>query len=124
MSEEWRLQARCRGIDLSVFFPTGGDTYTAAEAVCASCPVRDACLADALRVFDVDGYRGGKTGEERAVMVRNERSRKAVGERLNADILRLHARGWSSELIGKQLGVSREAVWRRVSAARKNGAVA
>lgn len=89
MSEQWRQHAACRNVDLSVFFPSGGDTYAAAAAACAACPVRTDCLADALRVFDVEGYRGGTTGDERARLLRGQRTRKAAGERLDADIHRL-----------------------------------
>ncbi|WP_426561382.1 WhiB family transcriptional regulator [Angustibacter sp. McL0619] len=37
----------------------------AALAVCAACPVRAWCLAEALALEDVEGVRGGRTGAER-----------------------------------------------------------
>ncbi len=51
---EWRTRAACRSVDPDVFFPTAeaGPVYDAqvavAKAVCAGCPVRAECLAEAL----------------------------------------------------------------------------
>lgn len=69
----WLARAACRGEDLTVFFPetpTGRLRYDAeamAEAVqvCARCPVRAACLSDAVALGDYDGIRAGLTGRER-----------------------------------------------------------
>lgn len=66
----WRDEAACRGTDPEMFFPTAGDgpSYAAqvavAKAVCARCPVRVACLAEAL-VRIPYGIAGGLTPEER-----------------------------------------------------------
>jgi WhiB family redox-sensing transcriptional regulator len=123
MTDEWRLRAACRGKDLAIFFPNGGDRHDEAEKTCAACPVRDTCLADALRVLDVHGYRGGTTGDERAAMVANRRGRRATGARMAEDILRLHARHWSSDRIARWVGTTRETVWRRISQSRQDGTV-
>ena len=46
----WRLLAACRGMDPALFFPERGDVYTVqgAQAVCATCPVAEQCLAFAI----------------------------------------------------------------------------
>ncbi len=43
----------------------------AAKAICATCPIRDACLAEALR-DRLHGIWGGTTDAERARMIRPE----------------------------------------------------
>ena len=47
---DWADRAACRDSDMATFFPTVGDqrTYRAAIAICAGCPVRQACLEYAL----------------------------------------------------------------------------
>lgn len=50
---DWRRHAACVDVPLAVFFPeTVGrrrsTLYDQARTVCSSCPVRDACLADAI----------------------------------------------------------------------------
>jgi hypothetical protein len=57
-------------MDLNLFFSDGAGQVarvaaTKAKAICAGCPVRRACLADAYAVFDDYGVRGGMTGRER-----------------------------------------------------------
>lgn len=67
---EWRSNAACLGMDLSLFFSDGAGQVARvaaakAKVICAGCPVRRACLADAYAVFDDCGVRGGMTGRER-----------------------------------------------------------
>lgn len=54
-------------MDPELFFPAPGQRGKAARAkrVCARCPVRAACLADALATHDEYGIRGGLTPNER-----------------------------------------------------------
>ena len=68
----WMDQAPCKDMDLSEhdpFDPPTGGRYQSvvdeALAICARCPVVDECLDDALRMGDVWGVKGGKTGPER-----------------------------------------------------------
>lgn len=67
----WRWQAACArpGVDPELFFPAPGERgkVDRAKRICAGCPVRGACLADALAVSgSLDyGIRGGTTREER-----------------------------------------------------------
>ena len=77
MTDDWRLQAVCRGMPQSVFYPPGKHPdYLEAARVCAVCPghVKDACLADALsmeRAAGVcHGYRAGLSPEQRARVVK------------------------------------------------------
>jgi Transcription factor WhiB/Homeodomain-like domain len=71
MSGDWRVRAACRsGVDPETFFPASdsGPDYeaqvAAAKAVCARCPVRAACLDEALARIPY-GIAGGLTPEER-----------------------------------------------------------
>jgi hypothetical protein len=66
----WRDHGACRGEDPDLFHP-GGTTGTwandiaAAKAICARCPVIDACLAWALDTREDYGIFGGLTEDER-----------------------------------------------------------
>ena len=68
--KNWRSRAACRGVDPELFFPTAEDgpvrdaQVAVAKSVCASCPVREACLAEALERMPY-GIAGGLTPEER-----------------------------------------------------------
>jgi WhiB family transcriptional regulator, redox-sensing transcriptional regulator len=71
---EWRRAARCAGpdVDPGVFFPPDGwaneVAVAAAKRACGSCPVRAACLADALAWEEPNrrhGVLGGLTATER-----------------------------------------------------------
>lgn len=67
---EWRSRAACRRVDPELFFPAAEDRevvaaqVAAAKAVCAGCPVRMACLDEALTRLPY-GIAGGLTSEER-----------------------------------------------------------
>jgi len=77
----WRDTAACRGQDPDLFFPLG-TTGTAleqtaqAKALCASCPVAQACLAWALATSQPAGIWGGKTEDERHALRRKQQRRK------------------------------------------------
>lgn len=74
---KWRLDAACRGMDISVFFPYdpttklrgGQGASQRAVKTCASCPVREECLAEEdsyeLDIADIVGYRAGMTAKAR-----------------------------------------------------------
>lgn len=79
MTDSWRRQAACRGMDPNLFFPPENDRrqrpspetrqQTAdALAVCAGCPVQEPCLDEALIEDRLGRYgiRGGHTAAERA----------------------------------------------------------
>jgi hypothetical protein len=76
----WEAQAACRGMDSGLFYPPKAavEQERRARAVCAGCPVREACLASTLadekrlRPSDRDGIRGGLDGRERFVLQHGE----------------------------------------------------
>ena len=39
----WHQEAACRGVGPRLFFPERGDSTAQAKALCATCPVADAC---------------------------------------------------------------------------------
>lgn len=77
--EDFRHRAACRSVDPEVFFPAAaaGAEFEAqvsvAKAVCAGCPVRQACLSWALSALP-EGIAGGMTEDER----RTERARRGA----------------------------------------------
>ena len=69
----WRDEAACKGLDTAMFFPVTDDAAGPAKAVCAGCPVRDACLDWALTARQEDGVWGGLTENERRRLRRRRR---------------------------------------------------
>ncbi|GAC1607912.1 MAG: hypothetical protein NVS3B26_02750 [Mycobacteriales bacterium] len=74
------VHAACRRIDPEVFFPAGyaGEhqgLVLQAKAVCAHCPVTEACLETALSSDQQSGIWGGLTPLER---IRLRRGRRGV----------------------------------------------
>lgn len=67
----WRGRAACRGEDPELFFPLGSSgpaalaRIAAAKAICARCPVREACLRFALDTGQDYGIWGGLAEDER-----------------------------------------------------------
>ena len=68
---DWQLHGACRGENTSLFFHPDGERgpararrQTAAKAVCARCPVLEACLKHALSVREPYGVWGGMSEEE------------------------------------------------------------
>lgn len=78
MAQHWRERARCKGMDTELFFPVTEDpdaeSVRWAKTVCAGCPVRETCLAEALAARDVHGVRGGFSGREREGLLRRPAS--------------------------------------------------
>lgn len=64
----WRNDAKCRDEDPDLFFPFDADPVAKPLRICAECPVRSWCLADALESKDQFGIRGGTTEDERRPM--------------------------------------------------------
>lgn len=72
-SAAWRAHARCSTADPDLFFPA--PTASAAQVAeakrfCASCPVKRACLEDAIRHNEREAICGGLTAQERDQMLR------------------------------------------------------
>lgn len=86
MTSDWREQAACRG-KTAVFYPEAGfrggynpalkAQVKAARAVCATCSVKDACLAHALAEDEPEGIWGGLTVAQR----RRSVGKKVTGEK-------------------------------------------
>ncbi len=78
----WRDQATCREVDPELFFPEAGGGGRAAKRVCAVCPVRTECLADALDRRDTAyGVLGGMTPSERRELLRQRGEVERSGRR-------------------------------------------
>ena len=75
--QTWRDRAACLGMDSDIFFPErteGRRTDKEAKAICATCPVTEACLDYAVSVWPPMkfGVWGGKT-ERQLRAIRHER---------------------------------------------------
>jgi WhiB family redox-sensing transcriptional regulator len=67
VSRTWMDDAACATVDPDLFFPDEESQWRPtrdAKEICASCPVRDMCLAD-TPAWDRWSVRGGKTATER-----------------------------------------------------------
>jgi WhiB family redox-sensing transcriptional regulator len=77
----WRDRAACRGAATDLFFPVGpagamgagADETRRARQICASCPVRQQCLAYALASGQQYGIWGGSDEQERRRLRRQRR---------------------------------------------------
>jgi WhiB family transcriptional regulator, redox-sensing transcriptional regulator len=75
--ELWQLRAACRGPQSAIFFPPSHferkdekETREGrAKAICATCPVREPCLAYALRIREPHGIWGGLNEVERKQLI-------------------------------------------------------
>jgi len=75
-NQAWRQQARCRGVPTDLFYPDteeNDDAAAPAKAICAECPVREACLEYALAAREKYGVWGGLTERERRRILRHRR---------------------------------------------------
>ncbi|GGM65080.1 hypothetical protein GCM10012275_39530 [Longimycelium tulufanense] len=64
----WRHRAACRGrTDLDFIDPTP-EQAVECRTLCATCPVREQCLADALTTGEAWGIWGGLDADERAAL--------------------------------------------------------
>lgn len=69
--KDWTDLAACQGMDPELWFSLGDGAQ--ARAVCAGCPVRDDCLAFALRLGLDDGIFGGLDAQQRRALRMAER---------------------------------------------------
>jgi WhiB family redox-sensing transcriptional regulator len=69
----WRTFAACRGKPTALWFSPLPHHQALAIEVCSHCPVRQACLDDALGRGEVEGVWGGTTPGERAASTRSTR---------------------------------------------------
>lgn len=82
---DWQLRGACRGEDPAVFFHPEGERgpvrqarEAAAKAICATCPVLDACAAHALAVREPYGVWGGMSEDDREEIYRRERRTASI----------------------------------------------
>jgi WhiB family redox-sensing transcriptional regulator len=77
LNESWQVRAACRGPHASIFFPPAQferkeekhGRELKAKAICAQCPVREPCLAYALRIREPHGIWGGMSESERRPLI-------------------------------------------------------
>jgi len=65
---EWMVEASCRGHDPGIFFPGRGESTAPARAICAGCPVTEACLEYSMAIVEKQGIFGGKSERERRAL--------------------------------------------------------
>jgi WhiB family redox-sensing transcriptional regulator len=70
----WVAHGACRDADPDLFFPTRGGDLDPARAICAQCPVADACAEYAIPLSQLHGVWGGLSENER----RRIRRRRAL----------------------------------------------
>jgi len=68
LDEEWVLSARCRGMGDAMF--PGAPEQRRVRELCAGCPVRNQCLAEALDARMEWGVWGGMTERGRRLLLR------------------------------------------------------
>ncbi|MEV7187753.1 WhiB family transcriptional regulator [Kitasatospora sp. NPDC093102] len=129
---EWLPSASCRVVDPELFFPSGRETASradeeAAKRICRGCPVREPCLAVAIRGQEQIGVWGGMTTAERrrlAVEARRlqtlgqeEAGRLLAGEAVPvaatsrpAVVFHLVSAGWQEAAIADAMGLSPDSV--------------
>ncbi len=80
-SWEWQYDGACRTTNPETFFspdaergPRRRSREAAAKALCAVCPVRQACLDHALAVREPYGVWGGLNINERAMVIADQRA--------------------------------------------------
>ena len=72
---QWQTEARCRGLDSSIFFSSDDESRRGrhrrearAKQLCAQCPVLARCREHALDVGEPFGIWGGLSAPERAAL--------------------------------------------------------
>jgi WhiB family redox-sensing transcriptional regulator len=68
----------CKNLAWEIFFPGNGTGLSAAQKICAECPVSQECLEYALQYHIEHGVWGGCSERERGRILRRRRSRQAV----------------------------------------------
>ena len=75
MDHAWRRQGKCRKIDPEVFYPPDGLGVAQAQAICATCPVVDACAEWGI-AHEEYGVWGGLSERQRRRIRRQRRIRR------------------------------------------------
>ncbi len=73
MTDAWRSSAACRpgsGVDPEIFFRGRGESIEEAQAVCAKCPVKRECLAQAVAYgWNLNGVWAGLSERQRKALI-------------------------------------------------------
>jgi WhiB family transcriptional regulator, redox-sensing transcriptional regulator len=88
LSQDWAAQAACRYTKPDELFVRGAE-QNRAKQVCSSCPVRVACLAEALDNEIEWGVWGGMTERERRALLRrrpNTSWRSVLASQIEAEV--------------------------------------
>ena len=78
MNTDWMTQGKCKELAWEMFFPRDGMGLTAAQKICAECPVSKRCLEYALENHIGHGIWGGCSERERRRILRRRRDRQTV----------------------------------------------
>ena len=81
----WRKLAVCRDMDINIFFPEEGEGVKNAIKICKECPVRRACLINAITNNEEYGVWAGTSERGRKVMIRQYKTGTPLEE-----IIRVH----------------------------------
>lgn len=73
MESPWMSQGNCQNHPPEVFFPADGVGVTVAQGICATCPVREACLEYALANRIEHGVWGGHSERSRRRLLKQRR---------------------------------------------------
>jgi WhiB family transcriptional regulator, redox-sensing transcriptional regulator len=78
LATSWMLDARCRELPPSIFFPKDGVGVEVARHYCSECPVRTQCLEFALEQRIDHGVWGGASERERRRIARGRRAQSTT----------------------------------------------
>ncbi len=83
---EWQFEGACRALPTEMFFYPDGERgprrrnrENTAKAICATCPVIEACRKHALAIAEPYGIWGGLSEDDRLAIIESRRP-AAVGE--------------------------------------------
>jgi WhiB family redox-sensing transcriptional regulator len=78
MNTDWMDQGKCKGLAWEMFFPGDGTGLSAAQKICAECPVSTRCLEYAIENHIAHGIWGGCSERERKRVVRRRSGQRTV----------------------------------------------
>ena len=79
MDTEWMAVGNCAHQSPATFFPSDGVGVEVARRICASCPVKEACLEHALANRIDHGVWGGASERERRRILKRRRLASLAG---------------------------------------------
>ena len=79
MDTEWMAAGNCAHQSPATFFPSDGVGVEVARRICASCPVKEACLEHALSNRIDHGVWGGASERERRRILKRRRLASLAG---------------------------------------------